>query len=120
MSAYAFNIDEGARNLLVNCGEVTAESSVLIITEAELGFYDTSSMEAVERVAKKLCYKVEVLPVKFNPIVTDPDESLLAKMAEFDRVVFFSRLGDQLRFRPSMQGAYSIMSYALDGNMLGL
>ncbi len=120
MSAYPFNMDEGARNLLVSCGEVTADTSVLIITEAAVvGYYDEQAIESVAKVARTLCENVEVLPVKFNPVVTDPDEALSAKMVEFDRVVFFARLGDQLRFRPSMNRGYSIMSYALDGCMLG-
>ena len=120
MNAYKFNLEEGAKNLLHNCGEVTNNCAILIITEeAGLGYYDEKTIESVAKVARGHCRKVEVLPIKFNPVVTEPDESLLAKMAEFDRVIFFARLGDQLRFRPIMTGAYAIMSYALDGDMLG-
>lgn len=119
MSGFPPDIDAGARNLLINCAELSSESSVLIICESgDLGYYDEEIVDAVARVAQDLCARVEVLSVSFNPVVTDPGKRLTAKMAQFDRVVFFARLGDQLRFRPSMKGAFSIMSYALDGNML--
>lgn len=119
MSITNKDIVKGAENLLLNCGKVTDETKVLIITEpSEEFYYDDRVVHAVTEVADRLCQKVEVLKLPFNPVVTDPSPELSAKMAEFDRVIFLARLGDQLRFRPSVKGTFSIMSYALDGEML--
>jgi hypothetical protein len=110
----------GAKNLILNCAEMTTGMSLLIIHEEfELGYYGRGIVEDVEKTARELNLVVECLEVPFNPVVTDPGPELSATMNRFDRVLFLARLGDQIRFRPSGGENYSIMSYALDQDMLG-
>ena len=119
MTIHASDIDNGARNLLINCADMTPDMRLLIIREpSKHEYYDQEIAGNVARVARSLGARVEELEVPFNPLVTAPDAALSAKMAEADRVLFFARLGDQLRFRPSGKKAYAVMSYALDAGML--
>lgn len=109
----------GALNLLQGCAEVGSGTSVLILSEPESeDFFDPALAATVADHARRIAGRVERLEVPFNPVVTDPDAALLARMAEFDRVIFLARLGDQLRFRPSLEGSFGVMCYALDRDML--
>lgn len=109
----------GARNLLEGCAEIGPETSVLIISEpATEDFFDPGLPEALAGHARAIAGRVEQLEVPFNPVVTDPDAALLQRMAAFDRVIFLARLGDQLRFRPSLGGSFAVMCYTLDRDML--
>ena len=119
MTILASDIDNGAKNLLINCAEMAPGMRLLIIQEpSKHQYYDHKIGGNVARIARTLGVQVEVLEVPFNPLVTDPDAALSAKMADADRVMFFARLGDQLRFRASPKNSYAVMSYALDADML--
>ncbi|MEQ9328206.1 MAG: hypothetical protein RJQ21_13030 [Rhodospirillales bacterium] len=109
----------GARNLLEGCAEIGPETSVLIISEPETeDFFDPGLPAELARHARAIAGSVEQEEVPFNPVVSDPDAALLQRMAGFDRVIFLARLGDQLRFRPSLGGSFAVMCYTLDRDML--
>lgn len=109
----------GARNLILNCAEVDSDTKVLIISEPPgTGYYDDKIGPGVAAVAEGIAGAVELLELPFDPVARDPDPDLSKRMDAADRVIFFARLGDQLRFRPSMGGKFSVMSYALDSDML--
>ncbi|MGI9520364.1 MAG: hypothetical protein ACR2PG_01830 [Hyphomicrobiaceae bacterium] len=110
---------DGAHNMLINCAEVTIHHSVLIIAEPTTdGYYDPGLVSAVAGAAEQLAARVDVLEYPFDPVVRDPSPELTARMDASDRVIFLARLGDQLRFRPSVKDCFSVMSYALDRGML--
>lgn len=109
----------GARNLLEGCAEIGPETSVLIISEPETeDFFDPGLPAALARHARAIAGRVEQEEVPFNPVVSDPHAALMQRMAGFDRVIFLARLGDQLRFRPSLGGSFAVMCYTLDRDML--
>ncbi len=108
----------GVRNLLVGCGGMTAGDGLLIIAEPAGGYYDPELAAAVAAEAARLGVEATIRETPFNPVVTDPSPELAAAMDAVDRVLFLARLGDQLRFRPSMAGGRAIMCYALDRAML--
>lgn len=112
------DLAEGVRNMLVDCGGMAAGDSLLIVAEPANDYYDPALSPAVAAAAARLDIEATVRETPFNPVVTDPSEALSAAMDAVDRVLFLARLGDQLRFRPSMAGGRAIMSYALDREML--
>lgn len=118
MSPGAGDLADGARNLLLDCAEMSAGQRLLIIAEPDGDYYDPGLAPAIATEAGRLGIEVAIRKVPFNPAVADPAPALAAAMDAVDRVLFLARLGDQLRFRPSMAGAFAIMSYALDRDML--
>lgn len=114
----ADDLEAGIRNMLVGCGGLEDGDSLLIIAEPANDYYDCDLAPAVAAGAERLGITATILEEPFNPVVTDPRPELADAMDAVDRVLFLARLGDQLRFRPSMEGGRAIMSYALDRGML--
>ncbi len=113
-------LQKGALNLLVNCGGLSAGDKLLVLHEdPELGFYDQEIADTVMRAADDLDIEATLEVAAFSPKVADPDAALLARMKAADRTLFLARLGDQIRFRPSMSDIRPIVCYALDHHMLG-
>lgn len=119
MTAEAAGLAEGVRNLLVNCCGLRSGMRLLIVAEPEAGrYYDPGLAPAVAAAAERLGISARVRREPFNPAVADPGPGLSAAMDAADRVLFLARLGDQLRFRPSVADRVATMCYALDRTML--
>jgi hypothetical protein len=109
----------GAHNLLVGCGGLKRGDTLLVLYEsADLNYYDQAIVDGVRQGAENLGIITSFQEVPFNREVADPSAELMSKMRAADRTLFLARMGDQIRFRPSMDGIRPIVSYALDGDML--
>ena len=110
----------GARNLLVNCIGVRSGDEVLIIREpSALGHYDDASPECVAEEASRLGARVHSI---WPPEIDGPNNlpgTLVAAMERADHTVFFSQVGDQVRFNALPGAGSKTMSYALDLDYLG-
>ena len=109
----------GARNLLLNCADAHPGDRLLILQESpELGFYAGGLTHATCIAAGEIGLDVTHRSVPFRPRVDGIPEPLAAEMDAAEHVVFFARLGDQMRFRPMPDGTRPVMCYALDEDML--
>ena len=110
---------EGAHNLLVGCGGLKQGDALLVLYEsADLNYYDHAIVEGVRQGAEDLGIVASFQEVAFSREVANPNAEMMSKMMAADRTLFLARMGDQIRFRPSMDGIRPIVSYALDGDML--
>ncbi len=113
------DLAKGVRNLLLGCGGLKRGDHLLVMYEsADLNYYDRAIIDGVRQGAENLGIVAGFQEVPFVREVADPSAELMSKMKAADRTLFFARLGDQIRFRPSMDGIRPIVSYALDGEML--
>lgn len=109
----------GAFSLLNECVELKKGESLLIVEEeVSLGYYDHEAPESVEQAARTLGARVEVLEVPGPLDFQETPEKFLQKIAGFDHVVFFSRIGDQIRFANNAQLPDITMVYTLGYEML--
>jgi hypothetical protein len=110
----------GARNLLCNCAGVKPGHSVLFVRETlEAGYYDEASPDCVIGEAERLGAKTLSI---VSPLVASPDafpQALYRAMEDADHTIFFSRLGDQMRFANLKDIGSVVMCYALDSEILG-
>lgn len=109
----------GATCLLKECVELKRGERLLLVREEPgLNYYDDEIPVNVEETARALGAQVEVLvasdPEQFQQ---QPDE-FLKQLAGFDHVVFFSRIGDQIRFRKNDYLPDITMVYTLSNEML--
>ena len=89
----------GARNLLLTCAKAEVGQSLLIAYEpARLGYFDDRVVDCVAREARELGLHVRLFDVGFAPETPHLCTQLQKQMAHADIVIFFARLGDQLRF----------------------
>ncbi|NKC00651.1 MAG: hypothetical protein GKR90_19455 [Pseudomonadales bacterium] len=106
----------GAHNLLFNCLELNAGDHLLIVQEnPDLGWYDREVVEFVSNVARDMSASVTLRNVEGpdNRYVSDDaaTEDAQAIDSDFDCCLFFSRIGDQMRFDPKLKGSRRIMCY---------
>ena len=107
----------GAANLVENCiGDVAGKSVLVVCEDPKYGWYDAAAPAAVcdELRARGATVRQMVVGLPENR----PNAAVQAAMNRADRVVFFSRLGDQGRFNWHYTGPPCVMSYALDEAML--
>lgn len=111
---------EGARNLLLNCvGLRGSERLLLVCEDSRHGYYDDVAPQEVSEQARRLGARVESL---MAPLIEGPEDfprEVAAAMAGADHTVFFSRIGDQVRFLALPGGGSKTMCYALDAGFLG-
>lgn len=111
---------EGARNLLLNCvGLRRGERLLLVREDSRHGYYDDAAPQEVEEQARGLGAQVETVTA---PLIEGPEDfpqEVAAAMAGADHTVFFSRIGDQVRFLALPGGGTKTMCYALDAGFLG-
>ena len=120
MPAATDNMRAGARNLLCNCAGVKPGKSVLFVRETpEAGYYDEASPNCVIAEAERLGANTRSV---LSPLVVSPDafpRAIYDAMEEVDHTIFFSRLGDQMRFGDLREIRSVAMCYALDAEILG-
>ncbi|MCB2151405.1 MAG: hypothetical protein KDE06_09735, partial [Rhodobacteraceae bacterium] len=103
MAKLSADILQGARNLLENCAGMRKGQTLLILHEGpDAGIYDGTLAGAIAKAAETAGIRAELEEVPFAPQAADPSPALARRMAAADRTLFLARLGDQIRFRPSM------------------
>lgn len=114
------NLIAGARNLLTGCLGLEAGQSLLIVEEdgAER-VYDAVSAGSVAEEARRLGARVSSLALAPIAGPEDLPQRLVEAMGQADHTVFFSPIGDQIRFDPIPGAGRKTMCYALDGALLG-
>lgn len=110
----------GARNLLINCAELTPSDRVLIAYEPPCyGYFSSEVLHEVTRAAHELGAQVRALDVGFDPSQNGFPDALQGQLADTDVVIFLSRLGDQLRFSEMPKGPKYVTCFAFNGTLLG-
>lgn len=110
----------GARNLLIATAGVRPGDSVLIVVEPPQATHyrgDIGALVAAEAAALGAEVRVVVAPPAGGP-ETFP-AALAAQIGEVDHTIFFSRLGDQVRFAELPGHGSKTMTYTLDPEFLG-
>lgn len=111
---------EGACNLLENCAGVRGGETVLIVREnSAFGYFDDAAPDAVADEARKIGAHVELIEVQHIDAPEEFPGPVLASMAYADHVIFFARLGDQIRFSEMKTRGSRVMCYAPDADFLG-
>ncbi len=114
------NISQGVQNLLVNCAAAKAADRLLIAYESEeFGFYDRDLRYDVAAGARNMGIDVTLFDVGFDPVRSKLPLDLEAQLAQFDVVIFLSRLGDQLRFSDMPPGPKFVVCFAFNSTLLG-
>ena len=107
----------GADNLILSCLRSPAGMNVLLVCEdPSFGWYDAAAPDLVHQRLKHHGAKVSrfMVGLPTNSI----NSALEAAINAADAVIFFARIGDQGRFKPRYAGRQSVMSYALNIDML--
>ncbi|MDE0307574.1 MAG: hypothetical protein OXI87_22235 [Albidovulum sp.] len=108
------SLQEGARNLLCNCAGGKAGDTVLIVGESGPDpYYEPRLVDEVCKAASGLNMKPICILAEPPESATDFPASVAEAMQDADITVFFSRIGDRVRFVSSPGGGTKVMSYAL-------
>ncbi|MGB7320405.1 MAG: hypothetical protein WBC95_03260 [Albidovulum sp.] len=112
--------EQGVRNLLLNCAKARAGERVLLVGECGAApYFEPGLCEAVAEVAGHLGIAAEVV---IEPPVSDAAQfppRVRGAMERADRTIFFSRLGDQVRFALKPGANRAVMTYTLSRKYLG-
>lgn len=114
------DLQKGAQNLLLGCvGLERGEELLLVREDIRLGFYDAAAGDAVAAEARRLGARVHSLWTA-APIAGPEDfpEVVAGAMERADHTIFFSRIGDQVRFSSLPEGGSCTMTYVLDAEYL--
>jgi hypothetical protein len=107
----------GAHNLIKGClGDVTGKIILVVAEDPALGWYDAVAPASVIAALTKRGASVRRLMVGAprNHAIA----AVQAAMNKADAAIFFARVGDQGRFKSQYVGSHSVMSYALNAEML--
>ena len=108
-------LEPGARNLLQSCAGAQAGDRVLLVGETgEDLYFDPNLCDAVAKVATDLGMTPEVVLAAPVANASEFPDNIRDAMQRADRTIFFSRLGDQVRFNLSGDKAKAVMTYTLD------
>ncbi len=112
-------VEEGARSILVDCAGIAPGDRVLIVgEEGPDAFFDFAVCERVASAARSLKAVVSVVRA---PAIAGPEDlpsDFADLIAAADHVLFFARIGDQLRFTPLPGAGRKIMCYTRDEHYL--
>ncbi|MEM1299973.1 MAG: hypothetical protein AAGH68_11930 [Pseudomonadota bacterium] len=104
-------LDEGARNLLLGCAELSAGQRVAILHEdPALGWYDLAAPRAVAKVAQDLGGYTTIVEVGGPGTFLSPSARAATAAANIE--IWFARIGDQDRFAAREPGRTTLVSYA--------
>ena len=105
----------GARNLLVNCVDLSSGQTMLLVTEdRQIDYFDNDTAEIIAQEARDMGAKVMTVA---TPRVDGPDDvpdALMSAMTHVDHTVFLNRIGDQMRFKSLPGDGTKTMVYTLD------
>lgn len=114
------NARAAAENLLLNCIEMTPGQDVLFVREdSALGQYDDEAGNIAAQVAAELGANVYQI---WAPNIVGPEEfpaPLAGAMQQVDHTIFFSKIGDQMRFIKTPGRSSATMCYGLDMELFG-
>ena len=114
------DLESGARNLLLHCANAAAGDRLLLI--GELGsdpFFDSKLCDDVARVAESMNIHTEILLAETVSDASHFPSDVTHAMQSADITIFFSRLGDQVRFVDSPGAGKKVMTYTLTREHLG-
>ena len=109
----------GAISLLRDCVGGTRGERLLIVREPEsAGYYDDQAPKLTAAAGRTLGMKVYT--TESDSFLNNREEKaiLIDSLRGFDHIVFFSRVGDQIRFTASDKMPSSTMCYTLNANSL--
>ena len=107
-------LEPGVRNLLQTCAGAQANDRILLVGETGDNLYfEPELCEVVAILAKRLGMVPEVIMAEPVADATRFPENIREAMERADRTIFFSRLGDQVRFSLSEDKAKAVMTYTL-------
>ncbi len=109
----------GAMSLIQNCVGGSASERLLIVSEPEAyGVYDRRAAKLAAAAGRSI--GMTVYEMESSSFVSNDDEKaiLLDSLRGFDHIVFFSRVGDQIRFQSNDNMPPSTMCYTLDQKSL--
>lgn len=105
----------GAMTLLRDCVGGEAGQSLLIVSEPEgSGFYDDAAPKLTAAAGRFMGMRVYQTQSECFLATADDRALLLDTLRGFDHIVFFSRVGDQIRFSADKDMPSSTMCYTLD------
>lgn len=108
-----------AISLLRDCVGASAGDRILIVCETEnLGFYDEKAYKLVAAAGRSLGMLVYETHTQASINSDDEKDKLFNSINGFDHVVFFSRVGDQIRFSANSSMPPSTMCYTLNDKAL--
>ena len=112
------SVCDGALSLLRDCVQGAPGERLLIVTEPKgTGYYDEDAPIMAASAARAIGMNVETLESSLLD-EADTGTRVLDAMHGYDHVVFFSRVGDQLRFSAMGEAPSKTMCYTLDREML--
>ena len=114
MNKYTENFVAGAKNLLIGCAQAKPGDRVLLVGEqCESPYFEPTLCDEVAQVAQKLGLESRVLMAEPVADASQFPQSVSDAMMNVDATIFFSRLGDQVRFLDSPGNSKKIMCYTL-------
>ncbi len=116
-----FTLDElepGTRNLLENCAGARPGDKVLLVGEqGENLYFEPELCHDVALIAESLGMQPTVILAEpVNNAAEFPDK-VRREMEIADQIIFFSRLGDQVRFALNADNKKTVMTYTLDRSL---
>lgn len=109
----------GAMSLLRDCVGASAGERILIVRETEnLGYYDEKAPKLVASAGRSLGMFVYEIHTDSSINTDEERTNLLSSINGFDHVVFFARVGDQIRFSDYSGMPSSTMCYTLNDTAL--
>ena len=106
----------GVTNLLVNCAGVRPKNRVLLVGESgKEAYFNESLCASVATVAKQMDIELAIEIVITKPVADASQFPIHVsdRMQHADITIFFSRLGDQMRFIESPGKGKKVMTYTL-------
>lgn len=105
----------GAMTLLRDCVGGAAGERLLIVREPPgSGFYDEAAPRITAAAARALNMRVYLTQSDCFLASAEDTDTLMETLRGFDHIVFFSRVGDQIRFSEDSGMPSSTMCYTLD------
>lgn len=114
------DLERGARNLLLQCARVKPGEQLLLVGEqCAKPFFDPALCSEVAKVADALDLQTRIVLAEPGADASQFPQSVVDAMQAADVTIFFSRLGDQVRFIDSPGPGRKVMTYTLTLDHLG-
>jgi hypothetical protein len=114
------NVELGAQNLLNNYAGVSRGDQIVIVGETGPDpFFESELCDIVAREAQQMGCEATIIMVSPMTANGELPKDLTKAMETADVTIFFTRLGDQLRFTPLPGSGKKIMTYTVTREHLG-
>ena len=114
------DIESGARNLLLHCADVKSGEKILLVGETgDKPFFDPKLCDYVGEIAHTLGFDTKTILTEPGTDASQFPQAVATAMQAADVTIFFSRLGDQVRFVQSPGPGRKVMTYTLTLDHLG-